>query len=324
MKLLILILSFFAIELFANDILTNYRNNGITDIEKQMDLELSKEEYWNGILEQRDTKFGYIESYENILACDKSASKLEFYKLDEKNNFILKNTHSAYVGKANGDKLKAGDLKTPVGIYNLVQKLSKDTKLDPFYGPYAFVTSYPNLYDTYRGKNGSGIWIHGLPEQSSRDEFTKGCIAINNKNIECLNKNINLDKTILIIEDNKPSKNISKKTLTMLLSELYAWRYAWIYDDINGYLSRYDSEFVRDDGMNYEQFKSYKQRVFSKNERKSIVFTNINVFAYPGTENLYQITFKESYRSDSFKFAGDKILIVKSDDKNRFKIITEK
>lgn len=319
----LLFISMFISNVLANDILTNYRINGITNIEKQMDLELVKEEYWSSIVEQKDTKFGYIESYSNVLACDKSTSSLEYYSLDANNSFTFKKKHSAYLGKMNGDKTKEGDLKTPIGIYNLVQKLSKETKLDPFYGPVAFVTSYPNIYDTYRGKNGSGIWIHGLPEQSSRDEFTKGCIAINNSNIECLDKNIDIEKTILIINDTKIKQDVSKKVLTTILSQLYAWRYAWIYDDIENYLSFYSSEFVKDDGMNFEQFKSYKSRIFSKGERKSIIFNNINVIPYPNTTNLYQITFKEFYRSDSFKFTGDKALIVKFEN-NKIQIISEK
>ncbi|CAI6147276.1 MAG: hypothetical protein SPLUMA1_SPLUMAMAG1_01934 [uncultured Sulfurimonas sp.] len=58
------------------------------------------------------------------------------------------------------DKIREGDLRTPIGVYKLVKKLSK---VDSFYGPLAFATSYPNSYDKYLGKNGSGIWIHGLP-----------------------------------------------------------------------------------------------------------------------------------------------------------------
>lgn len=308
---------------FADNILTNYRLHGITNIEKQMDMELTKEEYWNSVVEKIDTKFGYIEAYINVLACDKSSSSLEFYSLDANNSFTFKKKHSAFLGKINGDKTKEGDLKTPIGIYQLTQKLSKETKLDSFYGPVAFVTSYPNIYDTYRGKNGSGIWIHGLPEQEARDEYTKGCIAIGNPNIECLNKNITIDKTVLIINDSKVKQDISKQTLASILSQLYAWRYAWIYDEIENYLSFYSHEFVRDDGMALEQFKSYKTRIFGKNERKSIIFTNINIIPYPNTPDIYYISFNESYRSDSFKFNGEKVLIVKYENK-KIHIITEK
>ncbi|MGE4418421.1 MAG: murein L,D-transpeptidase family protein [Sulfurimonas sp.] len=321
MKLLLLI--FISLNIFASDILTSYRINGIEQIEKEMDIELTKREYWDRVITGKDTTFGYIESYSNVLACDKSKSTLHLYSLDENQTFNFRKTYDAFTGKLKGDKVKEGDLKTPVGIYQITQKLSKETKLDPFYGPLAFVTSYPNIYDSYRGKNGSGIWIHGLPSQD-RDEFTRGCIAINNSSIECLDRNIDIEKTVLIIDEKNIKQNISKKILSSLLSQLYSWRYSWIYDDIKGYLSFYSPEFVRNDGMNIDEFKRYKTRVFKKVEKKTIIFNDINIFPYPNTSNIYQINFKEFYKSDTFKFTGDKTLVVELDEHNKIRILTEK
>ena len=306
--------------LYSSDILTQYRINGIEDIEKEMDKELRKKEYWTSYLKDLDTSFGYIESYSNILTCDKSKSSLTLYVKDANNTYKMKKNYNAYTGKMQGDKLREGDLKTPIGIYNLTQKISK---VDSFYGPMAFVTSYPNLYDKYKGKNGSGIWIHGLPLEQERDEFTKGCIAINNQSIECLNKNIDITKTLLIINENEIHKNISKDTLSTLLSDLYAWRYAWIYNNLEDYLGFYSEKFVRFDNMNAEVFKTYKKRIFAKDEKKTILFTNINVLPYPNTMDTYKISFDETYKSDSFSFTGNKILIVQLVD-DSIKIITER
>ncbi|MDQ1243948.1 MAG: hypothetical protein QG565_288 [Campylobacterota bacterium] len=321
MRLLLLI--FISLSVFANDFLTNYRVNGSEGIEKQMDMELSKEEYWKKYLADKDTTFGYIEAYNNVLACDKSKSTLDFYSIDDNKSFKFKKTYSAFTGKFKGDKIKEGDLRTPIGIYQIVQKLSKETKLDPFYGPLAFVTSYPNVYDTYRGKNGSGIWIHGLPA-TDRDEFTRGCIAINNSSIECLGNNIDISKTLLIINDSTIKTDVSKEILASILAQLYAWRYAWIYDDINSYLSFYSPDFVRFDGMKIEKFTSYKTGVFKKAEKKSIIFNDINILPYPNSDNIYQITFKEFYKSDKFQFSGDKTLIVEFDNNKKIHILTEK
>jgi murein L,D-transpeptidase YafK len=274
-------------------------------------------------LADKDTKFGYIEAYSNVLACDKSKSALDFYSVDQNKSFKFKKTYSAFTGKFKGDKIKEGDLRTPIGIYQIVQKLSKETKLDPFYGPLAFVTSYPNVYDTYRGKNGSGIWIHGLPSQD-RDEFTRGCIAINNSSIECLDNNIDISKTLLIINDSAIKTDVSKEILTSILAQLYAWRYAWIYDDIDSYLSFYSPDFVRFDGMDIKQFTSYKSRIFKKAEKKSIIFNDINVLPYPNSASIYQITFQEYYRSESFQFSGEKTLVVEFDKNRKIRILTEK
>jgi murein L,D-transpeptidase YafK len=320
---IILLTLFLSTSIFAldNDILTNYRLHGIKDIEKKLDKNLTDISYWKEFLKNKDTRFGYIESYTNILLCDKSKSELLIYSKDSNNSYQLRKEYNAFTGKLKGDKIKEGDLRTPVGLYDIVKKISK---VDSFYGPMAFVTSYPNLYDRYKGKTGQGIWIHGLPTNQERDEFTKGCIAINNKSIECLNRNIDIKKTILIIrEDTNSSKIPSKDTLATLLSELYAWRYSWLYNKIQDYLNFYSPKFKRYDGMNFKRFKKYKTRVFTKNERKTILFRKINILAYPNIENVYKITFNEEYKSDSFSFNGQKILIVKLQN-NKFNIITEK
>lgn len=317
-KLWLIVLTSFS--LFASDVLTNYRVNGIENIEKELDQELSQKEYWSEYLKNKDTSFGYIESYSNILACDKLASTLTLYRKDLNNSYSATQKYSAFTGKEKGDKRKEGDLKTPVGIYNITKKISN---VDSFYGPMAFVTSYPNLYDIYMGKNGSGIWIHGLPTKQQRDEFTKGCIAINNQNIECLNKNIDIENTLLIISEKEVIKDISKEKLSLLLSQLYAWRYSWLYNNTTDYLNFYAEDFRRFDGMNKENFTTYKTRVFNKQEKKTIIFKELNVVPYPNLEETYKITFKEIYNSESFSFIGDKVLIVRLEE-NTLKIITEK
>ncbi|QOP40922.1 L,D-transpeptidase family protein [Sulfurimonas marina] len=318
-----IVLLILSINTFASDtdIVTNYRIHGIQDIQKRLDEKLATTQYWKEYLENKDTKFGYLESYCNVLTCNKKNSKLYIYMKDKNSStYKLQKEYGAFTGKAKGDKVKEGDLRTPVGIYRLTKKIDK---VDPFYGPLAFVTSYPNTYDKYRNKTGQGIWIHGLPIDQERDEFTKGCIAINNQNIECLDKHIDIKKTILLIDESDVKTDIQKKNLSIILSQLYAWRLAWIYNDLENYLNFYDPSFKRFDGMDKERFTKYKTRIFNKQEDKTIIFTNLNVIPYPDTQNVYQITFKEDYKSSSFSFTGDKTLIIKLQDQ-KISIITER
>ena len=306
---------------FAQDILTQYRLNGIEGIQQRLDLELSDKSYWDKVLSTSDTKYGYIETDMDILTCNKKASSLELHVMDKNNTFHEINNYSAFTGKYSGDKMTEGDLRTPVGIYNIVKKIDK---VDSFYGPLALVTSYPNLYDRYNNKDGHGIWIHGLPTNQQRDDFTKGCIAIGNDDIVCLDKTINYDKTLLIINDTEIKTYPSKNDLAVILSQLYQWRYSWIYNDLKKYLSFYDESFKRFDGMKIDEFKKYKTRVFNKNEKKTIEFTDISVIPYPNYEkNIYEISFIEKYKSESFSFSGNKKLIVKLND-SEIKILTER
>ncbi len=302
------------------DLLTQYRLNGISGLEKKLDRGLAESSYWNNYLKKIDTKFGYIETYTNILTCNKSESDLLVYIKDVNNTYKLHKDYSAFTGKVKGDKKTEGDLKTPVGVYDLVKKISN---VDEFYGPLAFVTSYPNIYDRYKGKTGKGIWIHGLPLHQERDKFTKGCIAIGNKNIKCLNKNLDIKKTLLIINEQCNYKKVSKQDLATLLSQIYAWRYAWKYNNLEDYLNFYSQNFIRYDGMKIDRFKRYKKRIFAKNETKSIVFKELNIVPYPMHPDTFKIMFKEFYKSDSFTFNGKKTLIVKLEN-SKMKIITER
>ncbi len=305
---------------YADSMLTQYRQTGIISLEKKLDLGLTKVEYWDKYLENIDTSFGFIESYSSILTCNKENSTLSIYKYDKNKSFTLENEYNAFTGQVMGDKVKEGDLKTPIGLYSITKKISK---LDSFYGPLAFVTSYPNIYDRLRGKDGSGIWIHGLPTKQQRDEYTKGCIAINNPNIQSLDKSIDISNTLLIISSSETKKNISKNKLSRILSALYKWRYSWIYNETQNYMNFYSQKFTRHDGMNYKKFKQYKTRIFNKKERKQIIFNNINIIPYPNQENVFQITFKEFYTSSSFEFEGNKTLMIHFNNKN-FTILTEK
>jgi murein L,D-transpeptidase YafK len=316
----IIILSAIFLNIYADDILTDYRKNGINNLEHSLDLALTNKSYWLEYLKGKDTTFGYLEKYLNVLTCNIETSKLKLYS-KENDKFNLKTQSDVYTGKNGAGKKKEGDLKTPVGVYDLVEKKGK--RLDPFYGPYAFVTSYPNIYDKYLGKTGHGIWIHGVPKKESRDDFTKGCIALGNDNLCSLEKTISYDETLLLINRKFKKECKSKDKLASILSNLYRWRYAWLYNKADIYLSFYSKDFKRFDGKNYKQFSEFKRRIFKKKEKKTIIFSNISVVPYPDENNVYKISFDEYYKSKSFEFDGHKALMVRYAN-NKIKIFTER
>jgi murein L,D-transpeptidase YafK len=310
----------FGCTLFSSDVMSLYKSGGMKAIEKEIDRGLGDASYWMDILADQDLRFGYFESTDTLLACNKEKSTLELYTRDTQKHFVLLKRFSAFTGKYDGDKMTEGDRRTPIGIYALTQKKSN---VDPFYGPMAFVTSYPNLYDRIRGKNGSGIWIHGVPEQGERNEFTKGCIVINNSDLVHLDHTINPATTVLIIDSQiQPKHDLSP--YSTIMGELYRWRYAWMYNDLNTYLSFYGPSFKRFDGMDLNQFKLYKQQIFARNESKSIVLKNIQILPYPGEQsNLYLITFEELYQADTHRFNGTKTLMVTLNVDKSISILSE-
>ena len=302
--------------LCSTDSIILYKDGG----KKLFEKEMNNPSYWAGTLFNKDLRFGYFERAFSLLTVSKSKGSLELYTPNSRQQFLLKKRYSAFTGKNSGDKYVEGDLKTPVGIYTLTEK--KKT-VDPFYGPMAFVTSYPNLYDRIRGKSGDGIWVHGVPLSGSRDPFTRGCIAINNNDLIQLDKSINPSDTLLIIDSSL--KQLVKPTIySEILASLYQWKSAWIDNDLETYLSFYDSSFRRYDGMDLNQFKSYKERIFSKDESKTITFSDINIIPYPGDkQNLFWVTFNQLYISESHRYQGNKSLLVRLNNDQSVSILTE-
>jgi murein L,D-transpeptidase YafK len=252
--------------------------------------------------------------------CYKETNTLKQYTYDIYKKLQLVKDYRVFTGQKNGDKIAVGDKKTPLGIYRIVQ-VKKD--VDPFYGPLAMVTSYPNLYDRLRGKSGNGIWIHGVPDSLQRDPYTRGCIAMGNRDLVELNQNLTPSETLIVIDDT-PKRPVEKSEYATILAAIYQWRDAWEMSDLPRYISFYSDDFKRFDGMNKESFALYKQRIFNKNESKTITFNNINILPYPGErDNLFWITFDELYLSDSHRFAGKKSLLIAFNSNKTISIITE-
>jgi murein L,D-transpeptidase YafK len=314
-----IVLLLLSLHLYATQIATIYREKGMDAVRVALDARLTQSSYWEEEIKRFDTSFGYFENLTSIITCNKERSKLYHYQLKD-GSYQLSHTFGAITGKVDGDKQAEGDHRTPLGIYTLTKKIVNP---DPFYGPLAYVTSYPNLYDRVRGKNGSGIWIHGLPLEGERDTFTKGCIAIENEDICALDETLSLDDTLLII-DQENHREMRKKELSIILAKLFQWRYAWLYNDYDRYIDFYDPSFIRFDGMQYEAFKKYKRNVFDYNDTKEIDFSNIKIIPYPGEDaNLFMISFYESYRSKRITFNGEKNLIIRYEN-NSIVIIAER
>ncbi len=319
MKSIVLSIFLFINHLFAIplDMIELYRTQGIEALEKVISEQLETKAYWNSNLKYKNVTRGYYESIRYVMVCQKDLKDIKLYDTKSKENVF---SSSVFVGKENGAKEKEGDMKTPLGAYSLTKRI---TKIDPFYGPMAITTNYPNIYDKSIGKTGSGIWIHGLPITGDRDDFTKGCIALDNHKIKKLDDSINIDNSILVISENTLGI-VSKDDMSIVLSSLFNWKNAWKDSDIETYLSFYDKEFKRANGQNFSKFSKYKKKIFDKKEKKVIKFSNINIIPYPNELNkkLFKIVLKEYYKTRNYKYDGKKELYIEIEN-GKFKILTE-
>lgn len=301
------------------DLVDIYRSQGLEAVKIELEKQLTKKEYWKKYLKDKNVDFGYYESKKYLLFAQKDAKEIALYKIG-KNDYDLILRDSVIVGEKEGDKQIEGDLKTPTGAYELTKKL---TSVDQFYGPLALVTNYPNTFDKTQNKNGHGIWIHGMPLNEEREEFTKGCIALDNPKLEELDESFDYTKSILLISDEN-LKKVSKEQMSLILSSIYKWRDAWKKSDLEGYLNFYSENFRRHDGMDINQFKNYKQRIFSKKEDKKIEFKNINIVPYPNSLNkqMFKVLMDEDYKTKYYTFNGRKELYIELKD-NKIKILAE-
>jgi murein L,D-transpeptidase YafK len=307
--------------LLSDKLLDFYRTHGMGGIEKRAETLLRSEKYWLERLQYIDTDFGYYEDLEYLIVVNKTFPSLDLYK-QEKNQFYLLQTNDVIVGENRGFKSKEGDKKTPTGVYELVDRLHK---LDQFYGPLALVLSYPNLYDSLKGRTGSGIWIHGMPLNGTRERFTKGCVALENDRLTKFGTILdNIKKSIIILEDGKLAKT-KKGDLALILSSLYQWLDAWRDGNFKSYINFYSKKFRRFDGNNFSWFKQYKEKIFSRKEKKEIRFFNINISPYPNSyrEKLFRVVFDEVYKTSRFNFKGKKELYVKVES-GKMEIVIEK
>lgn len=317
-KTVLLLLVLFNTYLLA-DFVTLYRTMGIEEVQKELEKQLKTKEYWNKYLENTDVSYGYYESKKYVIVADKLSKKLELFKKEDK-KFLKLLTQSMISGENEGDKFVEGDLKTPVGAYRLTRKL---TKLDQFYGPFALVTNYPNTFDKSLNKEGHGIWIHGMPLEESREDVTKGCIALDNDNLVSLEKNMNFDESVLLISE-KNVEPTTKEEMAKVLAFIYSWTDAWRVSNFNKYLGYYSEDFKRANGQGFEAFKNHKKRIFSRKQEKTIRFTNINISPYPNSLNkkMFKIVMDQDYRTKSYKYQGIKELYIQL-DADKISILSE-
>jgi murein L,D-transpeptidase YafK len=149
-------------------------------------------------------------------------------------------------GEVHGTKTRAGDKKTPEGVY-FFTKQHKKQDLAPIYGARAFPIDYPNLLDRIAGRDGNSIWMHGT-NKSIEARGSNGCIVLENDDIDNLAKYITLNRTPVIIVNKLTYATADSviKEKKSVLGFLSKWNEALVKGTYHDYLKFYDSEYVPD------------------------------------------------------------------------------
>ncbi|WP_051303716.1 L,D-transpeptidase family protein [Comamonas composti] len=169
-------------------------------------------------------------SVKHAIAVDAGKSRLYLFANEGGVPRLLGNYYVT-VGRLGLNKQKEGDQRTPEGIYFISRQLA-GSRLPSFYGKGALTVNYPNDWDRYLGRTGSGIWLHGTPpEQFARLPMASdGCVVLSNPDLLRLMKDVGWQTPVLIRESLEwvALKNAGRESAAQDQQRLLqSWVQAW-------------------------------------------------------------------------------------------------
>jgi murein L,D-transpeptidase YafK len=205
------------------------------------------------------------------------------------------------LGKNGIEKTREGDQKTPVGVYHVTANLPRK-KLTDFYGAGAFPINYPNEWDRRQGRDGHGIWLHGVPSDvySRPPRASDGCIVLSNPDLESVARHVQVGLTPVIIADEvewSDAASIAAERAA-LGAALEQWRADWQSRETERYLAHYSSRFASREG-DYAAWATHKRKVNAGKRWIKLGLARVAMFRYPRERDFVVVTFDQDYRSDS-------------------------
>jgi murein L,D-transpeptidase YafK len=203
------------------------------------------------------------------------------------------------LGKNGVDKARSGDQKTPLGVYYVTANLPRK-KLTDFYGAGAFPINYPNEWDRRQGRDGHGIWLHGVPREvySRPPRASDGCIVLSNPDLEAVGQHVQVGLTPVIISDEiewaEPAAVEAERAA--LAAAVEQWRADWQSRDTDKYLAHYSSRFAAG-GQNLAAWSTHKRKVNGSKTWIRVGLSRVAMFRYPRERDFVVVTFDQDYKS---------------------------
>lgn len=253
------------------------------------------------------------------LLVDKSRHRIYVYQQQADNAppRLLKDFYIS-TGRAEGNKVNEGDLRTPEGVY-FITSFIPDEKLPEKYGIGAFPTNYPNVLDQRLGKTGNGIWLHGTDRlYYSRPPLdSEGCVVLSNVDLAKIRDLIQPGITPVVIADKIDwvSEENWQTIRHDVLSSINQWREDWESLNVDRYLAHYSDAFWSG-RHNIESWRRHKSRVMAQKTYQKVTLSDLSVFYYPrrasSGKEMVVARFVQDYRSNNFSSeTGKQILLDK-------------
>ncbi|MEW6132456.1 MAG: L,D-transpeptidase family protein [Pseudomonadota bacterium] len=237
---------------------------------------------------------------EYIIAVDSSRSRLYVFRNDSN---VIRRVADYYVtvGKFGIGKNKEGDKRTPVGLYTITS-FKPDSELEELYGIGAYPLSYPNEWDVRNGRNGYGIWLHGVPRDtySRPPKASDGCVVLSNDDLKTLGRYIRIGKTPVIIAPKLTWVDAGSLASAReeLLKAVYDWRNDWESLDTERLLAHYSPDFLAG-SQRLPEFAETKRRVNAAKTWIKVEIKRLSIYRQPGDKDMAVITFDQDYKSSN-------------------------
>lgn len=213
---------------------------------------------------------------------DKKTNSLHLVSYEGRNFRILKTFHTT-LGIVAGDKEFEGDKKTPEGIY-FFEELRRPPNLEAKFGHMALTMNYPNAWDRYMKRTGSGIWFHATnePARLARDLDSLGCVVVKNEEIEEIYPQLRYRVSpIAIYEDFTRDKAVlAPERLAAIEGVVEGWAAAWQGKDIEKYIGYYHPDFSSD-GENLPAWRAHKANLNHRYAKIRVTVDHVQAFAHP-------------------------------------------
>ena len=234
------------------------------------------------------------------LAVDVDKSRL-YVLANENGRLVRVADFYATIGKAGGGKAREGDQRTPLGAYTLLGSISRE-KLADLYGAGAFPLDYPNVWDKRQGRDGFGIWLHGVPSDTyaRAPRSSDGCVVVSNPDLKLIEKFIAPGRTSFIIAQSIDwvDKDVAGRQSQALLTAVERWRSDWQALDTPHYLQHYAPSFVSDT-QRLPEWREQKRAVNAVKTWAKIELGNLSAVQYPGEKTIAVVTFDQNYQSSN-------------------------
>lgn len=246
-----------------------------------------------------------------VILVDQEKSRVYVYR-NENGSLMLETDYFITIGLKGSGKQLRGDQKTPVGVYHTTQYID-GSELPDLYGEGAFPINYPNAWDRRKQRTGGGIWIHGTPSYTyNRAPLeSNGCIVVSNPDFNHIEQFISPDINTPVVVTERVSwltrKQWQQQRSEMLLA-LSRWVDDWESLNHDRYRQNYSQTDYQAHGRKFKNWDRYKRQINSVKTRIKVEYSDLNIFNYPGEQNLVLMQFRQEYQSNNLDLESNKEL----------------